>query len=140
MSQDKDNNNPFEKVLNEFFATNSFANPRNASSWESNMIRWPHGATTNSGTYERNFYNRAKEEEELAKAPAVKPYPLDFINDNITGIYDQLMKLKRSLQQAIKYPDIGTEDVKRLQSEIKKVTLMIDNLQEMFYNIEKISL
>ncbi len=139
MSQDKDKN-PFEKVLNEFFTGNSYTQPRTASSWETNMIRWPHGATTNSGTYEKNFFNRAKEEEEAAKAPAVKPYPLDFINDNICSIYEDLKKLKRSLQQSIKYPDIGTDDVRRLQGEIKNVKKMIDMLEEMFYNIEKISL
>jgi hypothetical protein len=138
MSQN--HNNPFEKVLKEFQGTNSWANPRNASSWESNMIRWPHGATTNSGTYERNFFNRAKEEEEAAKAPAIKPYPLDFINDNITSIYEDLKKLKRSLQQSIKYPGIAKEDRKKLQKEIKKVNEMVDNLEGMYYNIEKISL
>jgi len=139
MSQKK-NNNPFEKVLNEFFATNSFSNPKNASSWESNMIRWPHGATTNSGTFENNFMNMARMEDEASKAPPIKPFPLDFINDDLVKIYTDLVSLRTKLKQTLKFPNIGGQDKKTLQKEIENTTKMIDFIQEMFYNIENISL
>lgn len=134
-------NNPFEKVLTEFMASsNSFTSDRNASSWESDMIRWPHGATTNSGTAEKNFLNRAKQEEEASKAPVLKPYPLEFINDIITNLYEEMTKLKSTIKEAMKYPELGREDIKVLQTELKNIKKMIDNLQDMFYNIEKITL
>ena len=140
MSQKK-TNNPFEKILNEFMASDhSYTSDRNASSWESNMIRWPHGATTNSGTHEKNFLNRAKDDEEKAVAPTIKPYPLDFINDSISNLYEEMIRLKATMKESLKYPDLGREDIKILQKEMKNIQTMIDNLQDMFYNIDKISL
>lgn len=133
-------NNPFEKIVNEFFATNSFANPRNASSWETNMIRWPHGATTNSGTYEKNFYNRAKEEEENAKGKPIKPWPLDFIGDNIIKTYENLITLKNTLKASLRYPDMSNSQKQIIKNEIQKINEVIDIIKEMFYNIEKITL
>jgi len=114
--------------------------PRTASSWESNMIRWPVGATSNSGASESNFLNRAKEDEENAKAPKIKPYPLDFIGDNIVDVYTSLINLKNSLKSSIKYPDLSTNDKNIIKREIKKINIMIEHLQKMFYTIDKITL
>lgn len=138
--------NPFESIISELLEANSSISStsgngnNSASSWESDMIRWPHGATTNSGQFEQNFLNRAKEEDEKSKANTIKPYPLDFISDNIVDQYEALNKLKILLKQSLKYPNLGNEDKVILKKEIKNVKRMIDILQEMYYNIEKITL
>lgn len=124
-------------ILDEAF---SFTTPRTATSWETNMIRWPVGATTNSGASERNFLNQAKDHEERSKAPPIKPYPLDFINDSIVDIYTDLQKLKRTLKSAIKYPDLTSAEKQLIKKEIKNVSSMVEKLKEMYYNIDKITL
>lgn len=130
-------NKDVDDVLKELY---SFTTPRTSSSWETNMIRWPIGATTNSGVSEKNFLNRAKEEEEKAKAPSIKPYPLDFVNDSIVKVYEELIKLKKSLVSSVKYPDLTSQEKIIIKKEIKKINLIVDKIKEMYYNIEKITL
>ena len=101
-----------KETLNELF---SFTKPNLASSWETNMIRWPHGATTNSGTFEKNFFNRAKEEEEnalnhqydtISHEPLLgSDYPTSSYSDLVTGdkhtanFLKELSKTKHELEQ-----------------------------------------
>lgn len=134
---DEKKKKPIEQVLKELF---SFTQARTASSWESDMIRWPIGASSNSGSSEQNFLNNAKVENEKARAPKVKPYPLDFINDTIVDNYTNLCKLKHIMLEALKYPDLGQDDIVILKKQIKTIKAMIDNLKDVFYNVEKITL
>lgn len=131
------NKKPIDQLLKELF---SFTTPRTASSWETDMIRWPIGATSNSGSSESNFMANAKVEEEKARAARIKPYPLDFINDTIVDNYTNLCKLKKALKESIRYPNLSTDDIRILKKEIKTTALMIEKLKEMFYNIDKITL
>jgi hypothetical protein len=130
-------NKSIEEILNELY---SFTTPRTSSSWETNMIRWPVGATTNSGVSEKNFLNRAKEEEQNAKAKPIKPYPLEFVNDYIVKSYTNLIDLKKMLISSVKYPDLSSQEKTILKKEIKKINFMVEKLKEMYYNIEKITL
>ena len=128
---------PVEQILKELL---SFSQSRSPASWESNMIRWPLGASSNSGSSESNFLNNAKVEDEKAKAPKIKPYPLNFINDNITDIFLKLCELKKTLIQAIKYPGLSKSDTLILKKEVKNIVQVIDLFKKMYYNIEKVSL
>ena len=125
------------KLLNELF---SYTKPNLASSWETNMIRWPHGATTNSGSFENNFFRKAKEDEENSKAPSRFPYPLDFVIENMVVTYENLYKLKSSLLAALKYPNLKNSERDILKSEIKVIRLMMKRLKKMSLQIEKIKL
>lgn len=131
------NKNNNDKTLNELF---SFTKPNLASSWETNMIRWPHGATTNSGTFENNFFNRAKEDEENSKAPERFPYPLDFVVDDMVKTYENLHRLKSNLISTLKYPNLKQSEKNVLKKQIKMLNLMIEKIKEMSTQIEKIRL
>jgi hypothetical protein len=133
----KEPSSELKKIVKELY---SFTTPRTASSWETNMVRWPIGASSNSGSSERNFINRAKEDEEKAKAPKIKPYPLDFINDSIVKNYEELIKTKRLLLETLKYPSISSAEKTVLKKEIKVINVIIDRVKKMYYNIDKISL
>ena len=134
---DKTSKNPIEQVLKDSF---SYTTARNASSWDSNMVRWPIGASSNSGACEDNFLNAAKMEEEKGKATKIKPYPLDFINDLIVTNYTNLASLKKTLVESLKYPDMSNADIAILKKEIKNVSIMIAYMQKMYYNVDKIAL
>ncbi len=129
--------NPLKKIVKEAF---SFTTPTRAVSWETNMIRWPIGATTNSGASEDNFLNMAKMDEEAAKAPKIKPYPLDVVTDLIVTNYTNLTRLKKTLIEALKYPNLSNTDKIILKKEIKKLKKVIAFTKQMYYNIEKIVL
>ena len=134
---DKTIKNPIEQVLKDSF---SYTTARNASSWDSNMVRWPIGASSNSGSCENNFLNAAKMDEEKGRAGKIKPYPLDFINDLIVTNYTNLCSLKKTLIESLKYPDLSNADIVILKKEIKNVSIMIAYMQKMYYNVDKITL
>lgn len=74
------------------------------------------------------------------KAPSIKPYPIDRIDNQLFDIYEDLMAAKDTIILSIKTSILNEPEKNILKKNLKKVKEMIQTIKDMSKDLEQITL
>lgn len=105
----------------------------NTSDWIGSFKKEPF-STSFYSKFKKNNNKIFKDIEEYqTKAPKIKPYPLDRIDDLLLNLYDLLLKIKRIILNSKNYINLNKYEkiiLKKSLKNIKKMIKMIENIKK----------